>query len=156
MHIAEYAEWICSYTEKTRKKFVHILRTHGNARQVEYLGKLEIKIIIFLDVHQEPRWVLLAKPIKTQKSHTSVPLTELNSFTATTDISHQGHQPSGAQHINAITTKDRHGHLCMNANKHTTAIRPASTSPHSIVDADSSDTDWGRIRNLSHKSDQRD
>ncbi len=58
----EYVEWICTYSENMQ-----------NARRVEYLGEFETKIKNDWG-RLSGAWVRLAKPVKTQKSHESVPL----------------------------------------------------------------------------------
>ncbi len=83
----EYMEWICSYTENTRIESVRILCIHGtdlyvywektrNTQKVEYLGKFETKIEIFLGRFIKSLdgfdW-LYSISLKTKKSHASVP-----------------------------------------------------------------------------------
>ncbi len=63
------------YTENTRNGSVRILRIHGMYENLNISASSKQISKIFQDVYQEPRWVRLAKSLKTKKSHASVPLT---------------------------------------------------------------------------------
>jgi hypothetical protein len=70
----EYTEWICAYTENTWNGSVCILRIRRMHKKSNILRNSKPKSKIFLDVYQEPRWVRLAKSLKTKISHASIPL----------------------------------------------------------------------------------